>query len=243
MDDLVRGSGEWDMKVLWLDHDQLQPNRDNPNQQDDATFNALVSSIETEGWTQPVQAVKVGEFWEIVAGEHRWRAARVLDCKVPVIELPADDFDQDRRDWNLVKDNILRGSLNPEKFARLYDRMAQKYDAEVLQSLMGFTSTDAFSKVYKEVRDALPDALKDALDAAKDEIKTIDGLAAVLNRLFTEFGETLPSNIMTFSWGTKDVLWIQCDSELWKTVKAIADDVSESGESMTDRMKQLLHSR
>lgn len=241
MDDLVRGAGEWDMRVVWLDVDDLVPNADNPNQQDDATFNALVQSIETEGWTQPVQAVRLKNGWEIVAGEHRWRAARVLGCKVPVIELPAEDFDADRRDWNLVKDNILRGSLNPEKFSRLYDRLTQKYDAEVLQTLMGFTSQDAFQKVYKEVRDALPQSLQDALDAARDEIKTIDGLAAVLNRLFTEFGETLPSNMMTFSWGTKNVLWIQCDSELWKVVSQIADGVKESGGSMTEEMKRLLN--
>lgn len=241
MDDLVRGAGEWDMKVIWLDVDQLRPNDENPNQQDDATFNALVRSIETEGWTQPVQAVQVDAgTWEIVAGEHRWRAARVLGCKVPVISLPAVDFDKDRRDWNLVKDNILRGSLNPEKFARLYDRLAKKYDAEVLQTLMGFTSSDAFGKVYKEVRDALPDGLRDALDAAKDEIKTIDGLAAVLNRLFTEYGETLPSNFMVFAWGTKDIVWIRCDAELWKLVKKVADEVTATNGDMAAVMKARL---
>lgn len=227
-----RGSAEWDMKVLWLDPEELVPNADNPNQQDDKTFNALCESIEAEGWTVPVNAVWVenrGKY-EIVSGEHRWRAAKVLGCLVPVIALPADEFDQDRRDWNLVKDNILKGSLNPEKFASLYDRMVKKYDAETLQSLMGFTDNDAFKRVYRDVARALPPEMQQALEDAKDEIRTIDDLSIVLNRLFREFGETLPSNMMVFSLGGKDVLWVRADKPLWSIVSKLAKEAADNGE-------------
>jgi 5,10-methylenetetrahydrofolate reductase len=98
-----------------------------------------------------------------------------------------------------VKDNLISGKLNPEKFASLYDRMARKYDAEVLQRLMGFTSTDAFQKLYGTVKSSLPKELQDALDDVKDEIKTVDDLSLVLNRLFRDHGETLDSNMMVFS--------------------------------------------
>lgn len=225
-----RGAGQWDMQVLWLDVDQLVPNDENPNVQDDATFNGLVESIEQDGWTAPMQAVSLGQLdgkdmYEIVAGEHRWRAAKVLQCKVPVIPLPKDDFDEDRRQWALVKDNILKGQLNPEKFSKLYDRMAKKYDPEVLKALMGFTTSDAFQKVYRQAKENLPPELQKALEDAKDEIKTIDDLSRVLNRLFQDHGETLPSNMMTFSYGSREVLWVRADKPLWDIVQGMAKRV------------------
>lgn len=227
------GPGEWNMEVQWLDTAQLHPNLANPNEQDDATFNDLVQSIQTDGWTVPVQVVPIAEDqYEIVAGEHRWRAAKVLQCKVPAIVLPADQFDQDRRDWALVKDNILKGKLNPEKFSQLYDKLAKKYDADVLKTLMGFTSDDAFQRVYRSAKAALSPELQQMLEESKEEIKTIDDLSRVLNRLFMEHGETLPSNMMVFSFGGRDVLWVRCEKELWKLVKGTADKVAEDGLDM-----------
>lgn len=238
----TKGPDEWDMQVQWLEVDDLVPNAENPNEQDDATFNALVQSIRTEGWTQPVQAVwdDARGKYEIVAGEHRWRAARVLQCKVPTIPLPPEDFDRDRRDWNLVKDNMLRGKMNPETFTRLYTRLSKRYDDEVLKTLMGFTSEDAFKRVFKTVERSLPPGLQEALAGAKDEIKTIDDLSAVLNRLFRDHGETLDANYMVFSWGTKEVLWIRCDSDLWKMANASVEASRDTGESATDLMKRAL---
>ncbi len=200
---LLLGSGQWDMQVKWLDHHQLIPDPANPNEQDDATFNGLVASIQQEGWTSPVQAVLEEDTgrYRIVAGEHRWRAAKILNCDVPIIALDPYRWDADRQAWNLVKDNVLRGKLNPEKFAELYEDLVRRYDADVVQELLGFTSSDAFEKVYKETRDALPPELQKALDKQKGEIKTIDGLAAVLNAIFREHGETLPSNVLAFTFG------------------------------------------
>lgn len=239
------GPGEWDMQVQWLDVEQLVPNGMNPNEQDDATFNALVDSITTDGWTQPVQAVSMGvldgvERFEIVAGEHRWRAAKVLQCKVPTIPLPAGEFDDDRREWSLVKDNILHGQLNPEKFSKLYDRMAKKYDKEVLKTLMGFTTNDAFQKVYKQAKANLPPELQQALEDAKEEIRTIDDLSRVLNRLFQAHGETLPSNFMVFSYGTKEVFWVRADKKLWDTISGIGKETEARGLDITNVLQNAL---
>jgi len=235
------GAGQWDMQVQWLDPDQLIPNPANPNQQADAVFNGLVASIEQEGWTVPITAVQAGELpdgrpqYRIVAGEHRWRAAKILGCQTPVIALDPDQWDEDRQAWNLVKDNVLKGNLNPERFAQLYERLTERYEAEVMQVLMGFTSEDAFQKVYKEARAALPEALQKALDKQKGEIKTIDGLAAVLNGLFREFGETLPSDFMTFAWGSKDILWTMVRRrKTWDTITAAAREADQRGLSFAE---------
>jgi hypothetical protein len=207
------------------------------------TFNATVASIQEEGWLQPAASVvDLGNGqYEIVGGEHRWRAARVLGLEeVPCWMLDPEKFGKDRRDWSLMKMNIVAGKVNPEKFARMYERLVKDYDAESVQTLMGFTTSDAFDRVYKGVKEALPKELQDALADVKDEIRTIDDLSLVLNRLFRDHGETLPSNMMVFSWAGKDVLWVRCDDELWKTVKGMADEVTASSGDMTALLKERL---
>ena len=226
-----QNDGVWGMEIRWVDVDEIVPNPENPNQQDDRTFNALVREMEREGWTQPLQVVEQEDGqYQIVAGEHRWRAARILQWRCPVIVLPREAWEQDRRDMVMVKDNLLKGRLNPEKFTALYNRLAERYDGEVLQTLMGFTSEDAFKRVYQQVKRNLPPGLRDALARTKDEIKTIDDLSLVLNKLFREHGETLDSNYMVFSYGGRDVLWVRADKDLWKTVTGIAEEARVNGE-------------
>jgi ParB/RepB/Spo0J family partition protein len=240
------GPDEWAMTVEWMDPERLEPNPDNPNEQTDEEFNALCASIQQEGWTAAVSAVahrhdEHGPVYQIVAGEHRWRASKVLGSKVPVLKLDPETWSQDRRNMMLVKDNIVTGKLNSEKFAQLYEKMAGRYDAEVLQELMGFTSQDAFRKVYKGVKDALPKELQTALEESREEIKTIDGLALVLNKLFAEHGETLPADYMVFSYGSKEVLWVQVpEHKQWKVLVAAAAEAHQAKESFADRVAAAL---
>lgn len=227
---------EYKPVLMDLAVDQLKPNPSNPNEQDDRMFNATVESIQEEGWVQPCASVVLDTddgLYEIVAGHHRWEAAKVLGYEtVPCFVLDPEKFDRDRRDWNVVKMNMIAGKMNPTKFAQLYERMVQTYDRETLTALMGFTSEDAFRKVYKGVKDALPPELRNALDGVKDEIRTIDDLSLVLNRLFRDHGETLDSNMMVFSWAGKEVLWIRADDRLWKLVQSLAADVAEKKQDM-----------
>lgn len=223
--------------------DLLDKNAANPNEQDERTFNATVESIEEEGWVQPMCTVvpTPDGRYRIVAGHHRYDAATVLGYEDgPCWVLDPEKFDEDRQDWVMVKANILSGQLNPAKFTALYDRMLKSYGAEVLQALMGFTSEDAFKRVYRDVKKALPPALQKALDDQKDEIKTIDDLSLVLNRLFREYGETLPSNMMVFSWAGKEVLWVRSSDDLWDRVNRIAKDAVLDKADVNDRLVALL---
>lgn len=228
---------------------KLVKNTRNPNEQDERTFNALCQSIQDEGWVEPMATVVPllddsgdlsGEY-EIVGGHHRYDASTVLGIEEgPCWVLDPAKFDSDRRNWTMVKVNILKGKLNPTKFTSLYNDMVKVYGAEVLQAQMGFTNEDAFKSLYQNVKRNLPPELAKALDDSKDEIKTIDDLSAVLNNLFREHGETLPSDMMVFSFGGKDVLWVRCDKELWDIVSTEAKMVATDKGNMKDRVKELL---
>jgi hypothetical protein len=59
----------------WVDHDLLSPNNYNPNVMDGEMFAKAVESIHRFGFVDPVTVRELGERFEIVDGEHRWRAA------------------------------------------------------------------------------------------------------------------------------------------------------------------------
>lgn len=223
--------------------DMCVPNPSNPNEMDNDHFNALCDSIRTEGFVEPIQVVPEADSGRflIVGGEHRWRAMVALDQKmIPAVVLDPDQWDEDRQKWNLVKLNVVRGKLNPLKFTELYQDLAKRHSEEALQTLMGFTTEDAFQSMYRDVRRSLPPEMQKAIDDAKEEIKTIDDLSLILNGLFREYGETLPSDVMAFSWGGREVLWVLCSNELFKLVKDIETDVVDSGANMSVRLFEML---
>ena len=72
------------LEVVYVGVDEIQPNDWNPNRQDDDTHEMLKQSILTNGFTQPVIAVRDGNV--IVDGYHRWKAAFDLGFEeIPVV--------------------------------------------------------------------------------------------------------------------------------------------------------------
>jgi len=71
------------LEVVYVDIRKLKPNDYNPNRQNEHDFELLLKSMEEDGFTQPIVALKNGV---IVDGEHRWRAAKVLGFdQIPVV--------------------------------------------------------------------------------------------------------------------------------------------------------------
>ena len=109
----------------------IEPNPDQPRK----TFNEdaleeLAESFKLHGVVQPLIVVKRGEYYMIVAGERRWRAAKIAGLKeVPV--LVADYSDREVMEISLIE-NIQREDLDPieeaQAFRRLIDEFGLKQD-------------------------------------------------------------------------------------------------------------------
>lgn len=195
----------------------------NPQVMSDATFSALVEEIAESGWTVPVQVVgpMPDGRYKMVGGHHRKKAAKVLGySRIPGMLLPPDQFNEDIREIQVVKQNVLAGELNPEKFTTLFNRIAEKYGTEMTRTMMGFTQADAFKRVYQEAKKGLPPEMAARLDETKQELKTVDDLSLILNKIFNEFGDTLKFHGLFFTWGGREHLMIQLDQPgAWKRVK------------------------
>jgi ParB family chromosome partitioning protein len=102
--------------VLELEIDRLTPNDYQPRLNiDDARLEQLAASIRANGVIQPIVVRKVDDGYRIIAGERRWRAARLAGLtRVPVVvkEVSGDATEQRVLQMALVE-NIQRDDLNP----------------------------------------------------------------------------------------------------------------------------------
>jgi ParB family chromosome partitioning protein len=102
----------------------LVPNRQQPRTHfEDSALEELAESLRQHGMMQPIVVRKVGEQFEIIAGERRWRAARRAGfAMVPVVvkEVPDDRL----LEFALVE-NIQRQELNPIEEARAYWQLGE----------------------------------------------------------------------------------------------------------------------
>jgi len=90
------------------------------------TLRDLADSIREQGILQPLLVRPKGDFYEIIAGERRWRAAQLLGlANVPVIIRDADD--QTTLELALVE-NLQREDLNPIDAALGYEQLIDKFD-------------------------------------------------------------------------------------------------------------------
>lgn len=117
----VPQNGELMMKI-----NMVEPNRDQPrkNFEEDALLE-LADSIKQMGVLQPLLVRKRNDYYEIIAGERRWRAAKIAGLKeVPVII--KDYTEQEIVEIGLIE-NIQRENLNPIEEAMAYKKLLEEF--------------------------------------------------------------------------------------------------------------------
>ena len=105
----------------------IEPNREQPRKNfDEDSLLELAESIKQFGLLQPILVQDKGTYYEIIAGERRWRAAKLAGLKeVPVIIRNLTE--QEIVEISLIE-NIQREDLNPVEEAMAYQRLIQEYN-------------------------------------------------------------------------------------------------------------------
>ena len=115
-----------DGNVISMRISLVEPNRSQPRKYfDDDAINELADSVRQFGIIQPLLVQKKEDYYEIIAGERRWRAAQKAGLKeVPVI---VKNFtSQEAVEVSLIE-NIQREDLNPIEEAKAYERLVKEY--------------------------------------------------------------------------------------------------------------------
>ena len=141
----AEGSGVTVLPIAKVEAYRKQPRK----QFDEASLQDLADSIRRHGILQPLTVRKLSSgYYQIIAGERRWRAARMAGLtEVPVLVIEADD----RKAMELAMiENLQREDLNPIEEAEGY---------QVLMSLYNMTQEETAQRVGKS-RSAVANALR-----------------------------------------------------------------------------------
>ena len=106
---------------------EIKPNRDQPRRIfDEESLDELASSIERYGVIQPIIVAKKEDYYQIVAGERRWRASK----KAGLTEIPAIIRENDERKNKEIAliENLQREDLNPIEKARGIKKLMEDYE-------------------------------------------------------------------------------------------------------------------
>lgn len=118
---------EDEKETLLLKTSQLEPNKDQPRKKfDEEKIEELAQSIRQYGIIQPIIVCKKEDYYQIIAGERRWRAAKKAGVKeVPVVV--KDYTEKEIAEISLIE-NIQREDLNPIEEAKSYRQLIDEYN-------------------------------------------------------------------------------------------------------------------
>lgn len=146
MDEPASGRSPYQLLPIY----KVEPNPEQPRQDfDPDELQTLADSIATHGIVQPLTVRELSNgYYQIIAGERRWRAARLANLsEVPAVIIEADD----RKTMELALiENLQRQDLNPVEEALGYQTLMQDY---------GLTQEDTAKQVGKS-RPAVANALR-----------------------------------------------------------------------------------
>ena len=150
---------------ILMDIRQIEPNRNQPRKQfDEDAIEELAESIKQYGVIQPLIVQKKDDYYEIIAGERRWRASKKAGIKkVPVIIRNYEE--QDVLKISLIE-NLQREDLNPIEEAQAYQQLQEEYGLKqdeiatsVSKSRTAITNTMRLLKLDPRVQKMILDNL------------------------------------------------------------------------------------
>lgn len=157
--------GANDKSVVEVKINDIEPNTNQPRKNfDDGKLEQLAQSIKQHGIVQPLILKKEGNSYRIVAGERRWRAARLLGLStVPAI---IKDYTEKQTMEVALIENLQREDLNPIEEAEAYEKLIKEHNL----------TQEEISEAIGKSRSAVANTLR--LNKLPEDIKNylIDGM-------------------------------------------------------------------
>ena len=148
-------------KELMVKVTSIEPNREQPRKDfNEEAMEELAESMKVYGVLQPLLVQKKGDYYEIIAGERRWRAAKLAGLKeVPVV---IREYTKQQTMEIALIENVQREDLNPIEEAKAYQRLIQEFElkqeeiaARVGKSRVTITNSMRLLKLDERVQEML----------------------------------------------------------------------------------------
>jgi ParB/RepB/Spo0J family partition protein len=149
--------------------DRIEPNPENPRQVfDESALQELAASIREHGVLQPVLIRPRGpNQFQLVAGERRWRAARL--AAIATIPSLVEDLDDDVALEIAIIENLQREDLSPLEEASMYDRMIRDHGYSVRKLAQKLGKDKGYLENRLRLADAPPE-IRDLVSVRKDTL-------------------------------------------------------------------------
>jgi ParB family chromosome partitioning protein len=186
-------------EVRELELDLIRPNQQQPRTTfQEEKLNELAQSIRASGIIQPVLVRRLGGFFELIAGERRWRAAQIAGLsRIPAI---VRDVPDDRVLELALIENIQREELNPVEEANAYKRLIESLNLTQEEVAQRVGRDRTFITNYLRIL-KLPSEIQTLLEGEKltfGHARALLGIAdAVLQRRFAQ-------KIVKHSWSVRE---------------------------------------
>ena len=218
------------VSMVELEVAQVRPNPRQPRHVfDDDAIARLAESVKADGVVQPIVVRDVGDGYEIVAGERRWRAARLAGLRtIPSIVRTADD-----RELLILAlaENVAREDLNAVDQARAY---------AVLADELGLSQTEIARRVGKS-RPAVANTMRllelpdDALDLIADGKLSEGHGRALLLASGQDERANLARTAVARGWSVRD-----CEAAARRAAKAAKKTPARARGAMDDELAHLV---
>ena len=144
---------------------EIEPNREQPRRSfDEEALDELATSIKTYGVLQPIIVNKKDDYYEIVAGERRFRASKLAGLS----EIPAlvkNITDENAMEIALIE-NVQRENLNPIEEAAAYKNLMEKCEYELLDVARLIGKSESYIRNAVRLMD-LPSEVKDMVEKGR----------------------------------------------------------------------------
>jgi len=127
LDALIPVVSEAGEELRQIEMAQIQANRRQARENwDEEGIGELAASIKEHGLLQPIVVRRIGKGYEMVAGERRWRACKLLGWqKIPAL---VRDYDEAKSAVALLVENLQRENLNPLEEATAFQRLIEEFE-------------------------------------------------------------------------------------------------------------------
>ncbi len=148
-------------REMFLKLSSIEPNHDQPRMDfREESLMELAESMKEYGVLQPLLVQKKGDFYEIIAGERRWRAAKLAGLKeVPVV---IREYTKQQSMEIALIENVQREDLNPIEEAKAYQKLMQEFGLKqeeiatrVAKNRVTITNSMRLLKLDNRVQDML----------------------------------------------------------------------------------------
>lgn len=148
-------------KELMVKVTSIEPNREQPRKDfNEEAMGELAESMKVYGVLQPLLVQKKGDYYEIIAGERRWRAAKLAGLKeVPVV---IREYTKQQTMEIALIENVQREDLNAIEEAKAYQQLIQEFElkqeeiaARVGKSRVTITNSMRLLKLDERVQEML----------------------------------------------------------------------------------------